>query len=156
MCSSNLILGCAELWRNARKWSPSPCRKARLKYGSWFTVFCAVIHPTLPLSNKWLGIRWSSVSLRNINELYRQISYFVLGTKTTSPQESPKVELKRTNTLHLWSTNHPSPAIRPGAKWVKLPAKRLYGCEENVCHLKLLKLPDPGSVDCAVGVQVLR
>lgn len=66
-----------------------------LKYGSWFAVYCAVIHHVLPVPDKGLGTRQSTVSLRNISELYMQSSCFVLVPETLecmSPQRRGRRE----------------------------------------------------------------
>lgn len=49
--------------------------------------------------------------------------------------------------------NYEAPKILVSA--LKLPAERLCGWEENVFHLKLLKMPDLGSMDCVMQIQVL-
>lgn len=66
-----------------------------LKYGSWFAIYCAVIHHMLPVPDKGLGTRQSTVSLRNISELYMQSSCFVLVPETLecmSPQRRGRRE----------------------------------------------------------------
>lgn len=116
---------------------PLLAEKKKLKYGSWFAVYCAAIHHMLPVTNKGLGIRQSAVSFRNTNEL---ICSLVLCTAYQNHLTGWVLRDGAEENQCFNPVGH-----QPRAKWLRLTTERLCGWEEKVFFLELLKLSDPGA-----------